>query len=204
MKFQLITLLSVGLCFAAVSARFDSSDEDQFDQQCLMEIMSCGRHVQQYQSHDPTEVASKLRQAGLRAVCGDTTKATECALQVLLQDKCKGMPEDARRMFLKSFDVINFICVNRINDIENHWECLFNVAIDQKLGDCQNMDSGLSQCDISGFMRCVDGTFSSSNLCKPGAKELVRDVMKKVISIFPHCPDQKIVHRAVMNFLRKK
>jgi hypothetical protein len=206
MKFELMTLLSVGLYFASVvSANYDYYSEDNDDgQQCHDEIMQCLSHVQQYQVSDPHQMAALMRQAGPRAACKDSTEVANCVLQVIRSGKCNGIPESAKRNFQNSFDLNNYLCVDKINDLENHWECLINSAMYQNFGACENMTVGLQQCDSSTYMSCVERTFNSSSLCKAGAIELVRDVINRMIEIMPHCSDHTTVHSAVMNFLRKK
>lgn len=185
---------------------FDNYDDDEMSPECAMKFQHCANLVDEYLTSGVYETAETVRQAGLRGVCKDVTELSECVLKVFLSEECANdIPAPYKEIYQKGHDLTNFICVDRINDIETHWQCLLNTEVDENLEDCQNVDiDSLKACDTSGVMKCVKSAFGASSHCEPGASDLVEDIIQKAVDIIPHCSDRRKLHKVVMKLLKRK
>jgi hypothetical protein len=173
-------------------------------QECAIRLQECAEHMRKFNSQDLESALNKVRESGLREICVDATAAMNCVLNVVLDVQCEPMiPPIVKDITVKSNEAVNFACVERINDFEEHWGCLFNADVDTQLEACENFETALQNCNIDKFVRCAEQTFSASDHCKPGAVDLMRDTANKIINIMPNCAHQKHFSRMLMNFMRR-
>lgn len=185
----------------------DDDDDEQKAMECFMDMYTCAAPIQQkYQSDNITDAAEHLRQNGLRPICVDATEVGQCVLNVLLDDRCKKVPEDFKDMVTKAYEILNLICVKNIDAIEANWGCLLSAEVDNNLDDCNRVDDGLENCETESFLKCVKTTFAQKDNCKPEAYELVEELVNEIVKLIPECqsPDLRHMLKRAMLMMRRK
>lgn len=183
----------------------DDDDDDLKAFECALRLSWCFQDLETTygDASNITEVAGNVRVESIRTFCTDLTKAGQCALDVALDKQCDVMPDYVTAIIRKGVEVLNFVCVDKLDELEEHWECLLNTEVTEEVDECQETHSDLQECNAKPFIACTEKTFNESPYCHPGAIQLVSDVVNKLIEIIPHCSEQTKMKRFLRRILRK-
>lgn len=189
----------------------DDSDDDEKkaedSTQCFIELMSCYQSLENFKpTPNISEFIQDIHQIGAREACRDLKVYGDCVNNALQEKVCENsLPDEVKRTSRRSLELLDYVCVDRLDDVESHWDCYLNPTVFEELQGCEReAGRGLEQCKPDALINCLDGAFSKIPECSSGASDLVEDVVKKVLNIVPHCSDKKRIARAIMNMFRKK
>jgi len=193
-----VILVSIALVYTDDSDDEDTEMEDLIA--CYSGLQACMGSILKYQSPDPNEITALISKAGIANVCKDITSTSGCTENVVKDNNC---PSAILDVYKKARSAISFICLDKIDDIQLHWECYFGAKMDPNQEECKKYPESMAQCETEDLIKCVDTASKASPLCKPGASELIAEILEKFVSIMPQCTDLNNLQRMLLNYLKK-
>jgi len=181
----------------------DDDDDDDDGSACMMQLLMCSQLLPSYDMSNFSETTNDMRDVGPRQLCTDMTAATDCAAEAYLTEECGKIPKNIDRLILKTFDIVQLVCLDKLDEIEAHWDCYLSAEVDEELEDCQGLENAAQQCDSSPFIRCAEHSFAASPRCNEGALELVTDIVNELMKLIPNCSEQKKWARIMRSMFKK-
>lgn len=189
----------------------DSDDDDEKAasdaQMCFIGLMTCYQSLEKFQpTPNITDFISNIHQIGARETCKELRDYGDCVDSALQVESCEdSLPDEVKRISRQGLELLDYVCVDRLDELESHWDCYLNPTIFEELGENEReIGRDLEECKTDALITSVDEAFSKIPECSSGASDLVEDFVKRVMDIVPHCSDKKKIARAIMHMFRKK
>jgi len=113
---------------------------------------------------------------------------------------CRGVfTSDQQRMLLKVYGLLDYMCIDRLEDIIKHQECFLAARLEDKMNQCISSQGGQVTCDSSRLISCMNNAMNSQPKCSAGAKQLVADLIRKTVGIMPGCSGLKFNFKEYIN-----
>jgi len=139
----------------------------------------------------PQNVQTFIRSYTMAEHCENVRAIYDCAKTAALGPNCGPViPPEIRSLFPIAEDMLQFICIERIQDFEENFDCLssFNPEQMEVIPQCKALQSlGPTTCQVSTFTDCTDALVDSNQQCSGNAKQLLRDYVRRILSHIPQC-----------------
>ena len=147
---------------------------------CEKEMRLCGEELYRFLYGMYYESKLQyLREKRISELCQSAGVIRECSNAAYKSNVCKNIRPDVKEYVLERLEYINkahdFVCIDLINDIEEHKECIFNPDMINDIWDCviSANELDLDRCGETVIEMCATMVTDKGDLCKPGAKQLV-------------------------------
>jgi hypothetical protein len=142
----------------------------------------------------------------LRQHCSSLTGIYQCLDIVLKSSSCTGVATDEFTEVWNALgDALNFICVEQLDAIEEHYECFLDDGVDDEATECiENISPHEigTQCNTTPIKNCFNSAIdNNSDVCKPGAEQLAGAIVDKIVEYIPECNTMKL-YRAYLQAQR--
>jgi hypothetical protein len=128
-----------------------------------------------------------------------------CFESLLSDEECSQfLPPPAAMMLSKIKPIAQYVCEEKIDEIQDQQECLLNAEVDEEMAECQEENFNFETCDVSSFMTCISSGFDQTDSCGEESEQLVEDIFKKLVTLIPGCEERRAIKRTLTKmFLRK-
>jgi len=191
----------------------DTEDEDEGEtpeeRECGQELAPCFELLSPYLI--AAQTSETLKNVDFRTQCHNLNEISSCFSAAIKTSACeRSISEDDNvQEFLEGLDVIdkliNYICVQKIDDFEQHESCFRDVRLSQGVEECRKTNVNPLKCDATDFIQCTNDAIDAQSACDAGAKEVAADFIREVLSFVPECQGARLLAnlRAKLFKLRK-
>jgi hypothetical protein len=181
----------------------DTDSDEEAEEQCQALVYPCFAELAPYLEAENT--AEMLKNTPLRTQCRVAVSVRNCLREAIESQECtRHFDEDDEQVLrLISFmgGIIRFVCEDRLDDFETHQACFRAAKFDHDVEECRitNFDE-TDKCNPSRFTACTDAAIDGTIECGPGAKELMHDFIREILSYIPECevPGMKFMKKVMM------
>lgn len=150
---------------------------------CFLELMTCAAgFVQKYRLDvDPPTAAHLIALTGAPEVCQDALNLKRCVSGKINDATCSSLPPQIRSMANGGLDLIDFLCVEKLQDLTKNWKCLMtpSPAVEKKIQMCVYVSR--DRCNVDPVIDCVVNEISKAPTCDAAAGNLVRETITKLL-----------------------
>jgi len=188
------------------SSHDDDDDDDSqsnLEEQCQQLLLPCFVELSPYLSADNT--AEVLRNRTLRVQCQAAISIRNCFRTAIESQACSSKfsedDADVLRFLSMMAGIIKFVCEDRLDEFETHEQCLRDTKFDESVEECRHENFDRTKCEPNKFITCTDKAIDATPTCGNGAKQLVEDFIREILSYVPQC---KVPGMRLFNKLRMK